>query len=84
LRTCGSIAAALSHDQSAIATALYGATYSTLQQKDMDQDVKDASLSTLSLLLAHFGDLLKSHLNECFPLLLARLGNEVLLFTRFI
>ena len=67
----------LAKDQAAIATSLYAATYATLQLKDMDQDVKDASLTTLSLLLAHFGDLLKPHLTECFPLLLARLGNEV-------
>lgn len=43
----------------------------------MDQEVKEASLATIAVLVACFGDVLKESLKDCFPILVQRLTNEI-------
>jgi cullin-associated NEDD8-dissociated protein 1 len=59
---------------------IYRAVLARLRRPDSDQEIKDRGIATLGVLLAHAGDDLAAHFDECLPELLERLRNEV---TRF-
>ena len=48
-----------------------------IHMQDMDQEVKEASLSTLAILIASFGDVLSDKINDCLPVVMQRLSNEL-------
>jgi cullin-associated NEDD8-dissociated protein 1 len=55
----------------------YTTVYAQMLNKDVDQEVKESSMYTMSSLLASFGDLLKDKLSTVLPVLVDRLGNEL-------
>jgi len=77
LRTCGSLAQALSSDDKKTVTEVYRAVYSQLILKDVDQEVKEAAILSMAVILALFGDVLPKAVNDCSSILLERLTNEL-------
>ena len=65
-------------DPSPYLSALFEATFSKLSATDIDQEIKEAAISAMSLILGHLGDHLnKNQLDAVLPLFLERLQNEV-------
>ncbi|PWN22206.1 TIP120-domain-containing protein [Microstroma glucosiphilum] len=78
------IAAIYKQDASSLETSLlislYDAVVSRLKGQDSDQELREKAVACLGMLLSSAGAALGSKLDECLPLLVDRLKNEV---TRF-
>jgi len=58
-------------------TNLYNATLQKLKAQDIDQEVKEAAINCMGLIISTHGDYLKSQLPECLAIILERLSNEI-------
>lgn len=56
---------------------LYHACLERLNATDIDQEVKERSIICMGHLLARLGDVLADRLQQCLPIFLARLQNEI-------
>jgi len=56
---------------------LYEAVFYRLQAADIDQEVKEKSISCMGQLICNIGDDLASELPKCLPIFLDRLRNEI-------
>jgi len=56
---------------------LFNATLEKLKTQDIDQEVKESAITCMGLIVAHFGDELKSELPGVLKIMLDRLSNEI-------
>ena len=83
LKICASIVTSLSGlpasaSSTALVKSIFDAVYATTILKDIDQDVKEASLYALSLCICNFSVALGDDaLNTAFPVIISRLQNEL-------
>ncbi|KAE9531930.1 hypothetical protein AGLY_010132 [Aphis glycines] len=61
----------------AYAVPLYSCTYSRLKTSDIDQEVKERSISCMGQIICNLGDVLQNELQVCLPIFLDRLRNEI-------
>lgn len=59
------------------ASALYDAVVPSLRAHDIDQEIKEAAISSVGQLVAELGDELATRVDEVYPLLMERLNNEI-------
>ncbi|VVC31483.1 Hypothetical protein CINCED_3A016263 [Cinara cedri] len=59
------------------AVSLYNCTYSRLKTSDIDQEVKERSISCMGQIICNLGDVLQNELQVCLPIFLDRLRNEI-------
>ncbi|XP_050436438.1 cullin-associated NEDD8-dissociated protein 1 [Adelges cooleyi] len=59
------------------AIQLYNCTYSRLKTSDIDQEVKERSISCMGQIICNLGDVLQNELQVCLPIFLDRLRNEI-------
>ncbi|XP_026805968.1 cullin-associated NEDD8-dissociated protein 1 [Rhopalosiphum maidis] len=59
------------------AVPLYNCTYSRLKTSDIDQEVKERSISCMGQIICNLGDVLQNELQVCLPIFLDRLRNEI-------
>ena len=76
------VRAAPASERSALSELAYSTTHRVLVLKDLDQEVKEASISTMAAIVSSFGDLppLRSPIRECLPIFVERMENEVRIF----
>lgn len=67
----------LSPELSAFTAPMYRYTLVRLCAADIDQEVKERAIATMGQLLCHLGDQLQAELQECLPIFLERLRNEI-------
>lgn len=78
LRLCGAVADKLSHEgNDDLVRAMYKASMTQLELQDVDQDVKEASLSAVASIISCFGDVLKAEVPHCLPVITGRFSNEL-------
>lgn len=77
MRLMGSLVRVLNDTHRGLAVELYAALYGQLLLKDMDMEAKEASITSMAVLIARFGDAVQGKLQECLPVLGQRLQNEV-------
>ena len=56
---------------------LYSPTLARLKATDIDQEVKERAISCMGQIVSNMGDALGSELNNCLPIFLERLKNEI-------
>lgn len=56
---------------------IYSSTLVKLKASDIDQEVKERSISTMAQIVCNLGDGLGKELPQCLPILLERLKNEI-------
>ena len=56
---------------------LYSPTLARLRATDIDQEVKERAISCMGQIVSNMGDALGSELNNCLPIFLERLKNEI-------
>ncbi|XP_001948086.1 cullin-associated NEDD8-dissociated protein 1 [Acyrthosiphon pisum] len=59
------------------AVPLYNCTYARLKTSDIDQEVKERSISCMGQIICNLGDVLQNELQVCLPIFLDRLRNEI-------
>lgn len=59
------------------AVPLYNCTYSRLKTSDIDQEVKERSISCMGQIICNLGDVLQNEVQICLPIFLDRLRNEI-------
>lgn len=64
-------------DASPFVSQLYEAVLPRLSAHDIDQEIKECAITSMGLILSHFGDSLTDQLAAALPLLMDRLGNEI-------
>lgn len=64
-------------DYTVYVSDLYKAVFFRLQAADIDQEVKEKSISCMGQLLCNLGDCLTPELQNCLPIMLDRLRNEI-------
>uniref|UniRef100_A0A914C839 TATA-binding protein interacting (TIP20) domain-containing protein n=1 Tax=Acrobeloides nanus TaxID=290746 RepID=A0A914C839_9BILA len=64
-------------DYSPYILSIYESICSKLKITDIDQEVKEKTITAMGLMIATFGDKLANKYTECLPLLLDRLRNEM-------
>lgn len=85
LRVIGALAAVLRPESStpvepeadALTRSMYSVALTQLKLADIEQEVKEAAIDSVSRIVARFGDILSAEARETLPLLMERLGNEV-------
>ena len=56
---------------------LYDAAFAKLKMQDIDQNVKDSAMLCVGALLSKFGNLLDGKVEECLPVIVERMNNNV-------
>ncbi|XP_041360629.1 LOW QUALITY PROTEIN: cullin-associated NEDD8-dissociated protein 1-like [Gigantopelta aegis] len=56
---------------------LYACTLKRLKAADIDQEVKERAISCMGQIMCNLGDSLMTEMNECMPIFLERLKNEI-------
>lgn len=59
------------------ATPFFEAVLPSLKVHDIDQEIKEAAISSIGEIVAVLGDVLGAHVEEVYPLLMERLNNEI-------
>jgi len=62
-------------------SSVYQACFVRLKAQDIDQEVKERSISCMGQIIAHLGDSIQPELSSCLPIFLDRLKNEILRLT---
>ena len=71
------IGAILSDDAREAVLKVYSATLAKLVALDVDQEVKERAITATASLVSYAGDEIGARIADCWPVLIARLQNEV-------
>ena len=71
------IGAALADDAREAVLNVYSASLAKLVALDVDQEVKEKAITATASLISHAGDEIGAKIADCWPVLIARLQNEV-------